>query len=235
MDVIVLATRNAGKIREFSALMAGLGIEVKGLGDFPDVEDVEETGTTFEENALLKARAVSQATGLTAVADDSGICVDALGGAPGVYSARYAGGHGDAEANNAKLLLELTNVPGRKAHGAVRLRGGGGAAGRGHAHRARGVGGPDHPRLRREVRLRLRPDLLRPRTGHDRGPDDAGTEERPVAPGQGPAGAHGEVAGIRPGLTAPNGTRKRNRGPAQAMRGASFFLRCGRRGGSMVR
>ncbi|WP_415517792.1 MAG: XTP/dITP diphosphatase [Desulfovibrio aminophilus] len=114
MDVIVLATRNAGKIREFSALMAGLGIEVKGLGDFPDVEDVEETGTTFEENALLKARAVSQATGLTAVADDSGICVDALGGAPGVYSARYAGGHGDAEANNAKLLLELTNVPDEK-------------------------------------------------------------------------------------------------------------------------
>lgn len=108
---IVLATRNAGKIREFSALMAGMGVTVLGLDAFPEVEEVEETGTTFEENALLKARAVAAATGLVAVADDSGISVDALGGAPGVYSARYAGGHGDAEANNAKLLQELKDVP----------------------------------------------------------------------------------------------------------------------------
>ncbi len=108
---IVLATRNAGKTREFSALMAGMGVTVLGLDAFPEVEEVEETGTTFEENALLKARAVAAATGLVAVADDSGISVDALGGAPGVYSARYAGGHGDAEANNAKLLQELKDVP----------------------------------------------------------------------------------------------------------------------------
>jgi XTP/dITP diphosphohydrolase len=78
------------------------------------VEEVEETGPTCEENALLKARAVAAATGLVAVADDSGIVVDALGGAPGVYSARFAGGHGDAEANNAKLLQELKDVPDAK-------------------------------------------------------------------------------------------------------------------------
>ncbi len=111
---IVLATRNAGKIREFSALMADMGVTVLGLDAFPQVEEVEETGTTFEENALLKARAVAAATGLVAVADDSGIVVDALGGAPGVYSARFAGGHGDAEANNAKLLQELKDVPDAK-------------------------------------------------------------------------------------------------------------------------
>ena len=111
---IVLATRNAGKIREFSALMANMGVEVLGLDAFPEVEEVEETGTTFEENALLKARAVAAATGLIAVADDSGISVDALDGAPGVYSARFAGGHGDAEANNAKLLQELKDVPDAK-------------------------------------------------------------------------------------------------------------------------
>ncbi len=111
---IVLATRNAGKIREFSALMADMGVEVLGLDAFPEVDEVEETGTTFEENALLKARAVAAATGLIAVADDSGISVDALGGAPGVYSARYAGGHGDAEANNAKMLQELQGVPDAK-------------------------------------------------------------------------------------------------------------------------
>lgn len=111
MAVIVLATRNQGKIKEFAALMADMGVEVKGLDDFPEVPEVEETGTTFEDNALLKARAVAQATGLVAVADDSGIAVDALGGAPGVWSARYAGPHGDVEANNAKLLQALEGVP----------------------------------------------------------------------------------------------------------------------------
>jgi XTP/dITP diphosphohydrolase len=108
---IVLATRNAGKIREFSALIPHMGITVLGLDAFPGVNEVEETGTTFEENALLKARAVDAVTGLIALADDSGISVDALNGAPGVYSARYAGGHGDAEANNSKLLWELKDVP----------------------------------------------------------------------------------------------------------------------------
>ena len=89
-STIVLATRNKGKIKEFTTLLAPFGLTVLGLEDFPHVEEVEETGVTFEENALLKACTVSKATGLVAVADDSGLEVDALGGQPGVYSARYS-------------------------------------------------------------------------------------------------------------------------------------------------
>ncbi len=111
VEKIVLATRNKGKIAEFSALLAGLDIEVLGLDAFDGIGDIEETGDSFEENALIKARAVAAAPGLTAVADDSGISVDHLGGAPGVFSARYAGEHGDSGANNAKLLAELAGVP----------------------------------------------------------------------------------------------------------------------------
>lgn len=90
-------------------MVADLGIEVRAQGDF-DVPDAEETGTTFVENALLKARHAAVHTGLPAIADDSGLCVDALDGAPGVYSSRYAGDGGDA-ANNAKLLDALAGVP----------------------------------------------------------------------------------------------------------------------------
>ncbi|MEF2145645.1 MAG: XTP/dITP diphosphatase [Desulfovibrionaceae bacterium] len=111
MKAVVLATRNQGKIREFSALLQNLGVEVKGLDQFPEIEDIPETGETFLENARIKAQAVAKLTGLPAVADDSGLAVDALNGAPGVYSARYAGEHGDSDANNAKLLHELQNVP----------------------------------------------------------------------------------------------------------------------------
>ena len=114
---IVLATRNRGKIREFTALLAPFRLTVLGLDDFADVADVEETGTTFEENALLKARAVSQATGLVAVADDSGLEVDALGGAPGVYSARYSeepGRPATDERNLQKVLEGLRGVPAEK-------------------------------------------------------------------------------------------------------------------------
>ncbi len=87
---IVLATRNAGKIRELSDSLSEFGLEVLGLESFPQLEDVEETGQTFEENSLLKAKTVAEALGLIAIADDSGLEVDALNGAPGVYSARYA-------------------------------------------------------------------------------------------------------------------------------------------------
>lgn len=110
---VVLATRNAGKIRELHALLAGLGVEVVGLAAFPDVGEVEETGATFLENARLKARAVCRATGLVSLADDSGLCVDALSGAPGVHSARFAGEKASDGANNAKLLAALTHVPDR--------------------------------------------------------------------------------------------------------------------------
>jgi XTP/dITP diphosphohydrolase len=112
--IIVLATRNAGKIAELSAMLAKSDVTVKGLGDFPHIGDIPETGTTFAENARIKALAVARATGLTAVADDSGLCVDALSGAPGVHSARYDGEQATDADNNAKLLAALADVPPEK-------------------------------------------------------------------------------------------------------------------------
>jgi len=112
---LVLATKNPGKVIEFERILAEFGakdLEVVGLDKFPEIGDIEETGKTFEENALLKARTICKLTGLPALADDSGICVDALNGAPGLYSARYSG-QGDA-ANNEKLLNELRDVPDEK-------------------------------------------------------------------------------------------------------------------------
>lgn len=109
--IIVLATKNKGKIAELRALLEKSGITVKGLADFPDLGDIPETGTTFADNARIKARAVSTALDLPAVADDSGLCVDALSGAPGVYSARYSGENATDQANNAKLLAALAHVP----------------------------------------------------------------------------------------------------------------------------
>ena len=112
MRKVVLATRNLGKIKEFYRLLGkhASDIQVLGLNDFPDLPDVEETGSSFEENALLKARAVSAFTHLPALADDSGLCVDALNGDPGIFSARWAGSHGDDEANIAKVLNQLVGV-----------------------------------------------------------------------------------------------------------------------------
>lgn len=101
-----MATGNPGKIREIARLLDGLGIEVVAQSEF-GVADADETGATFAENSLIKARHAVAATGLPAIADDSGLAVDALGGAPGVYSARYAGPDGDDEANNDKLLAAL--------------------------------------------------------------------------------------------------------------------------------
>jgi XTP/dITP diphosphohydrolase len=106
----VLATGNAGKLREFRALLAGLPLELEPQSAF-GVEPAEETGTTFEENALLKARHAARATGAAAIADDSGLEVDALGGAPGVWSARFAGTAADDAANNAKLVAALAGLP----------------------------------------------------------------------------------------------------------------------------
>ena len=107
---IVLASSNAGKLKEFGALLADSHFEVVPQASL-GVGDVEETGLTFVENALLKARHAAQVTGLPALADDSGLCVAHLGGAPGLYSARYGGTHGDNAANNAKLLRDLDGVP----------------------------------------------------------------------------------------------------------------------------
>lgn len=110
-NTVVLATRNKGKVAELEALLAGYGLHVVGLDAFAHIGEIEETGTTFAENARLKARTVAQATGLVALADDSGLAVDALSGAPGVYSARYSGENATDAANNAKLLDALKDVP----------------------------------------------------------------------------------------------------------------------------
>jgi XTP/dITP diphosphohydrolase len=109
-DPLVLATRNAAKLRELSRIL-GEQVPLAGLDAFPGAPDVPETGATFEENALLKARAIAQYTGLPAVADDSGLCVDALNGMPGVLSARWAGGHGDDKANLDLVLAQVADVP----------------------------------------------------------------------------------------------------------------------------
>ena len=110
---VVMATGNPGKIREIARMLEGLDIEVVAQSEF-GVSDADETGTTFAENSLIKAQHAVDATGLPAIADDSGLAVDALDGAPGVYSARYADGAGD-EANNDKLLAALAGVDDRGA------------------------------------------------------------------------------------------------------------------------
>jgi XTP/dITP diphosphohydrolase len=112
---VVLATRNAHKVAELKAILddviSGLDLEIVGVDEFPDVEDVVETGVTFAENATLKAVAVAQATGFPALADDSGLAVEVLGGSPGVFSARWAGIHGQDRANLDLLLAQLSDVP----------------------------------------------------------------------------------------------------------------------------
>lgn len=107
---LVLASSNAGKLEELHALLDDVGVELIAQSTL-GVSDADETGLTFVENALLKARHAVRVTGLPALADDSGICVDALHGAPGLYSARYAGEHGNAQANIDKLLDALRDVP----------------------------------------------------------------------------------------------------------------------------
>jgi XTP/dITP diphosphohydrolase len=112
LKIVVLATRNIGKIQEFERMLDAADFEVKllGLQDFPEMPDVDETGSTFAENALLKANQISEYTGLAALADDSGLCVDVLGGAPGIFSARWSGSHGDDKSNLEKVLRELREL-----------------------------------------------------------------------------------------------------------------------------
>src|ERR1035437_9889181 len=110
---LVLATGNSAKLAELARILAAgqVHVDLAGLGDFPGAPAVRETGATFADNALLKARAVAEFTGLPAVADDSGLCVDALNGMPGVLSARWSGKHGDEAGNLALLLGQLADVP----------------------------------------------------------------------------------------------------------------------------
>ncbi|HZP67335.1 MAG TPA: RdgB/HAM1 family non-canonical purine NTP pyrophosphatase [Rudaea sp.] len=115
MRKLVLASGNAGKLAELRELFAGSGIELVAQGEL-GIADADETARTFVENALLKARHAARSTGLPALGDDSGLCIDALGGAPGLYSARYAGEHGNAAANIAKLLDVMRGIGERGAH-----------------------------------------------------------------------------------------------------------------------
>lgn len=115
---VLIATKNKGKAKEFEILFDKIGFEVKTLLDYPEIEDVEETGDTFHDNARLKAETISKLLNKVVLADDSGLVVDALHGQPGVYSARYAGEEKNDASNNAKLLNELSDVSSveRKAH-----------------------------------------------------------------------------------------------------------------------
>jgi len=112
--VILLATRNPGKVKEIKAILGNYGVDVVSLADFPDVPEVVEDGATFFDNAFKKAKEVSEATNMMVLSDDSGLEVDALGGRPGVFSARYSGKAGDDAANNEKLLKELEGIPEEK-------------------------------------------------------------------------------------------------------------------------
>lgn len=115
---IFIATKNQKKLKELERILIPMGFEVLSQKDFSeDFPEPIEDGTTFEENAIIKAKDGLKNTGLISVADDSGICVDYLGGAPGIYSARYSGEHGDDESNNQKLLSELAGVPMEKRTG----------------------------------------------------------------------------------------------------------------------
>ncbi len=116
--ILLIGSKNTNKINEISVILKNIDVEIKSLSDLPEIDDVEETGTTFEANAMLKAEAWAKASGFVTIADDSGLCVDALEGAPGVYSARYAGLDKDYAANNEKLLKTLENIPDelRNAH-----------------------------------------------------------------------------------------------------------------------
>jgi len=108
---IVFASKNKGKIRELKVLLEGMDIELLSLYDFPDAPEIEEDGASFFENSLKKARAISEYSGMTVIADDSGLEVDSLGGAPGIHSARYSGVGATDEKNISKLLTEMQSVP----------------------------------------------------------------------------------------------------------------------------
>lgn len=110
MKEVIIATKNPGKAKEFEHIFASRGIAVRTLLDFSEIADVEETGTTFEENAILKAEGVSRLLNKMVIGDDSGLIVDALDGRPGIYSARYAGEHKNDQENTDKVLRELAGV-----------------------------------------------------------------------------------------------------------------------------
>ena len=182
-DTVVLATRNGGKLRELARILGaeepgGTQIRLAGLHEFPGAPDVPETEATFEANALLKARAIARYTGLPAVADDSGLCVDALNGMPGVLSARWAGRHGDDLANLNLVLAQVADVPdarlGAQFVCAAALVGPGGPR-VGGDRPGRGPADQDSARQRG---IRLRPDLRARRIRADHRRDDRRSQGR---------------------------------------------------------
>ena len=114
MTELVLASGNKGKLAEFQRLLEGLDVQIHSMKEYPEIGEIVEDGSTFAENALIKARAVCKATGIPAMADDSGLAVDALNGAPGIYSARFAGEQRSDADNNAKVLQLLEGVEDNK-------------------------------------------------------------------------------------------------------------------------
>ena len=122
MKHVVVATKNIGKVREFAELFERFDLEIKSLHDFPHIEEVEETGETFEENALLKADSLCKQLNSIVIADDSGLIVDALNGNPGVRSARYAGEQKDDQANIDKVLTELDGISMEKLPSRTRIQ-----------------------------------------------------------------------------------------------------------------
>ena len=210
---LVLASKNQKKLVEMNEILSHLGIQVCSEAEAGVDVEVEETGTTFEENSLLKARAVMEASGMPAIADDSGLCVDALNGAPGVYSARY-GGEGLDDTGRYRLLLE--NMRGQTprtakfvsvitccfpngddpADGQVRVRHHLLLPQRGRALRPGGV--PRHHRLcpHGGGRLRVRPGVLHPQPEKDLRPALSRGEERHLPPGQGSGGFPGQAGGV---------------------------------------
>ena len=191
-DAVVLATRNEAKLRELSRIL-GTTIALTGLEEFPGAPDVPETGATFEENALLKARAIAAFTRLPAVADDSGLCVDALNGMPGVLSARWAGRHGDDKANLDLVLAQVADVPDERLAARFVCAAALVVPAEGQAREwvvTGQVEGRD-PRAPRQRRVRLRPDLpsrwIRPDHGRDE-PGGQGRDQpsRPRLPGPRP-------------------------------------------------
>ena len=200
---LLLASANRGKLRELRAILEGLPVELVGLDDAGAGEppEVEETGDTFLENALLKARAYAGWSGLAAVADDSGLEVDALGGAPGVRSARYAGQGASDQANLDKLLAELAGVPPERRTARFRCtavlvdpgRGAGGVARRGR------LGGAAAGRAQGHRGVRLRPGVRPRRLGADQRRGRPGDQGRRLPPRQGlprPAPGHRGLGAI---------------------------------------
>lgn len=170
MQKVVLATGNAGKVRELASLLEDFGLDIVAQTEL-GVDSAEETGLTFIENAILKARHAAQITGLPAIADDSGLAVDALGGAPGIYSARYSGVDATDQQNLEKLLDALKDVPDDQRQAQFPLCAGLSAPCR-RSHAAgmpRQLAWDNHPTSRRYGWLRLRPDILRPVRRENRG------------------------------------------------------------------